>query len=142
MYSRRSIPREHHKYSRRLSTQRALVSLGAITLISVGLACTDHNMVAPSQPAVPTARADYYNPNCGASYTMITDDYDDVMAQYGVGTTIDTANVCETWIGNDYTLHAAVVGSSDNVNPSTDDIVQGTDYLLHLTLLTAALQDP
>ncbi len=50
------------------------------------------------------------------------------MAQYGIGTTVDTANVCETWVGNDYTLHAAVVGSSDNVNPTTNDVVQGTDY--------------
>jgi len=105
-----------------------ILGLCAAAMMGIGLACADQGIVAPNKPEVPSPHADYYNPNCGASYTIVTDDYDDLMAQYGIGTTVDTANVCETWVGNDYTLHAAVVGSSDNVNPSTDDVVQGTDY--------------
>lgn len=123
----RTTTRTHRTRDKR-GVRAMILALCASTMIGIGLACADQGIVAPNKPNVPSSRADYYNPNCGASYTIITDDYDDLMAQYGIGTSVDTANVCETWVGNDYTLHAAVVGSSDNVNPSTDDVVQGTDY--------------
>lgn len=57
---------------------------------------------------------------------MIATDDDSLMAPYGVGTTIDTVDVCETWTGSDYQYQAVAVGSSDDIPDR--DAVQSLAY--------------
>jgi hypothetical protein len=65
--------------------------------------------------------------SCGASFAVITDETDSLMTAYGVGTSSDTVNVCESWTGSDYDYQVSGAGSSDNV-PGFADTVQTVAY--------------
>jgi hypothetical protein len=65
--------------------------------------------------------------SCDASYTLITNEDDSVMAQYGLPNIQDTSNVCESWSGSDYIAHEQDVGSADNI-AGFADTVQGVGY--------------
>jgi hypothetical protein len=65
--------------------------------------------------------------SCGASFRVITDETDSLMAAYGIGRTSDTVDVCESWNGSDYDYQATGAGSSDNV-PGFGDTVQTITY--------------
>jgi hypothetical protein len=49
------------------------------------------------------------------------------MIPYGIGQTIDTVDVCESWTSSDYDYQVVEVGSSDNV-PGFTDTVQTVAY--------------
>lgn len=54
-------------------------------------------------------------------------DVDSLMTAYGIGTTADSVDVCETWTGSDYKYSAIALGSSDNI-PGLTDTVQSVGY--------------
>lgn len=101
---------------RRLST--ALLTATAVGLFS---SCSDTTAVTRVPPR---HLADISGGNCGASYTLLTDEQDSVMSQYGIPATKDTIAVCETWVGNDYTIQVATVGSSENAVAVPDTVQQ------------------
>lgn len=109
------------------------VVAAAVTLCVAALvvqACTDSLSTAPVSPAprIATDIVPNPNPNCGGvSYKMITAEDDAVMAQYGIPAETDTVNICETWVGNDYTMQAVVAGSSENL-PTGRDTIQAVNY--------------
>lgn len=65
--------------------------------------------------------------SCGASFRLITIATDSLFAPYGIATSVDTADICESWTGSDYTYQATGVGSSDNI-PGYSDTVQTVVY--------------
>lgn len=126
---------DFHRHRERRSPLRwqTPVVAAAITVCVVALlvqACSDSLPSAPTDPH-PQIAADVIpnpNPNCtGVSYTMITTEDDSVMAQYGIPAETDTVNICENWVGNDYTMQAVVAGSSENL-PTGRDTIQAVNY--------------
>jgi len=65
--------------------------------------------------------------SCGASFRAISNETDSLMAAYGIGTTVDTMDVCEMWGGSDYQFQAVAIGSSENL-PGFTDTVQTVTY--------------
>jgi hypothetical protein len=67
------------------------------------------------------------------------------MSAYGIGSTSDTVDVCESWTGSDYDYQATGVGSSDNV-PGFADTVQTvayqSGYVTGYTMSGASASDP
>lgn len=52
--------------------------------------------------------------SCGVSFTAVVTDEDALLAAYGIPTTTDTMQVCETWTGSDYVMEETTVGSAWN----------------------------
>jgi hypothetical protein len=65
--------------------------------------------------------------SCGASFRMIANEQDSLMAPYGIPNSVDTVDVCESWTGADYQYQATAIGSSDE-DPVLVDSVQTTTY--------------
>jgi hypothetical protein len=107
----------------RMRIAAVVVLSGALGLF---LACTEGPPpAAPLRPFAPgyiTSTA-----SCGASYTLLTNESDSLMSQYGIPATQDTMTVCETWVGNDYTTQVSIAGSSEN-QLAVRDTVQGVSY--------------
>lgn len=59
---------------------------------------------------------------CGVSYTSITTMTDSAALAYGAPAQTDTANVCETWTGSDYTMQVTQTGSSEPVSEYSEDV--------------------
>lgn len=60
--------------------------------------------------------------SCDASFRLITAETDSLMTPYGIATSVDTADVCESWTGSDYAYQATRVGSSDDIPGYADTI--------------------
>lgn len=90
-------------------------------------ACSETPSVGPARAPVNAAHSLAAMSSCGASFRMIARDDDSLMAPYGIMTTTDTVDVCETWTGSDYQYQALAVGSSDNL-PDFVDSVQSVSY--------------
>lgn len=100
--------------------------IGVTAPILFSTACSEKTASAP-MPAPPNAAFALTSmTSCGASFRMIAQDYDELMAPYGIATTTDTVDVCETWTGSDYQYQAVGVGSSDDVPEK--DAVQSLTY--------------
>jgi hypothetical protein len=93
---------------------------------AIGVACTDASAPPPALTPV-GPHGDITMSNCGARYTLITDETDSLLAQYGAGDTHDTIAVCETWVGSDYTTQTSTIGSSSRTHV-VQDTVQGETY--------------
>ncbi len=99
--------------------------LASLTLYLLS-ACSEAN-VAPNPPAPnPSLRVAAIT-SCGASFRMITEEQDSLMAPYGIPNSVDTVDTCEAWTGSDYQYQATAIGSSDDVQPFVDS-VQTTIY--------------
>lgn len=101
-----------------------------ILALVLALGCSQRDALSTSLKAPPQAllvSTPSSSSGCGVAVTLVTTDYDSGLEPYGLAESTDTANVCETWTGNDYTVYAKVVGSSDNVSGFPED-VQGADY--------------
>jgi hypothetical protein len=83
--------------------------------------------LAPSRPTIPKGTGSFATTSCEVSFRMIATDSDSLMAQYGIPSTVDTVDVCESWTGSDYIYQATTVGSSDNV-PGFADTVPTVTY--------------
>lgn len=117
---------ERHFDDRPAWSRRAI---GFALVLAVGaVACHDAQVVGPTvsrQVAGPVgARAMV---SCNASFRLITTTTDSLLAPYGIATSVDTTDVCESWTGSDYAYQATGVGSSDNV-PGYADTVQTVVY--------------
>lgn len=90
--------------------------------------CHDVQTVAPtvSRQMLGTAGA-MALVNCNASFRLISTSTDSLLAPYGIATSVDTADICESWTGSDYAYQATGVGSSDNI-PGYADTVQTVVY--------------
>lgn len=95
-------------------------------VVAAAIACSDTQIGPPHQAVQPSATLLDIS-SCSASFRMVSTDHDALMAPYGIGTTVDTVDVCETWTGSDYAYQATAVGSSDNV-PGFVDSVQTVTY--------------
>ncbi len=111
-----------------MSRNQKLVPAVAFAGISVVLACSDARNALSPQPAVPSevSRLQAMT-SCGASFRVITNETDSLMTAYGIGTSSDTVDVCESWTGSDYDYQVSGAGSSDNV-PGFADTVQTIAY--------------
>ena len=109
------------------SRKRKGIAAGMVFLAySVFVSCTDVTLPGPKLTA-PGARSAFVSGSCGATYSIVTYETDDLMAQYGIPPTQDTLSVCETWSGSDYAAEALVVGSSET-SVLVPDTVQGVRY--------------
>lgn len=103
-----------------------LVLTGALVM-AMNTACGDgptrSSLNRPVSPMLSFAGV-----NCGATFTMTVVEDDPLMVQYGIPTSTDTVEVCETWTGSDYDVRTRTVGSSENLPDFTDE-VQHADYL-------------
>lgn len=94
--------------------------------VALASACMESS-IAPTLPAPNASLSTMSMTSCGASFRLIANEQDDLMAQYGIPNTVDTVDVCESWTGNDYQYQATAIGSSDN-DPVLIDSVQTTTY--------------
>lgn len=95
--------------------------LSVVCLVTIGLsACSEAASPPPSSyqpPALLMTAAE-----CGVSYTSITTMTDSAALAYGAPAVTDTANVCETWTGSDYTMQVTQTGSSEPVSEYSEDV--------------------
>ena len=111
-----------------ISRTQKLVTAIAIAGILVVSACSDGRGTLSPQLRAPSEGGRLQEmTSCGASFTAITDETDSLMTAYGIGSSSDTVNVCESWTGSDYDYQVAGAGSSDNV-PGFADTVQTVAY--------------
>lgn len=96
---------------------------GVCAFVIGALACTDRT--APKAPARPP-HLDIAT-DCAAAYTMITNEDDSLMAQYGMPSVTDTVRICENWNGSDYAVNVQTLGSSEN-DQSIPDTIQDVAY--------------
>lgn len=96
--------------------------------VAVLAACQDTQPVSPavSRQVLGTAGT-MAMVSCNASFRLITTATDSLLAPYGIATSVDTADICESWTGSDYAYQATGVGSSDNI-PGYADTVQTVVY--------------
>ncbi|HST08151.1 MAG TPA: hypothetical protein VLJ83_08255, partial [Gemmatimonadaceae bacterium] len=100
----------------------------AAFLFAVSLSCSDDRLTLSPQIHPPSEVGRLQSmTSCGASFRVITDETDSLMAAYGIATTSDTVDVCESWTGSDYDYQVSGAGSSDNV-PGFADTVQTVAY--------------
>ncbi len=126
--------------------RKRLILTIALAVISVTEACSDSSRaVAPL--VAPGSRLLSFVPmsSCGASFTAISHETDSLMTAYGIGLTVDTVNVCESWTGSDYDYQVTEVGSSDNLPGFTDTVqtvAYQSGYVTGYTLSGASAADP
>jgi len=121
---------------------RAIVLVG----VSVLAACSDaRNSLSPNPPVPSGSGRLQAMTSCGASFTVITDETDSLMTPYGIGTSSDTVNVCESWTGSDYDYQVSGAGSSDNVLGFADTVqtvAYQSGYVTGYTQSGAVAADP
>ncbi|HEU4994636.1 MAG TPA: hypothetical protein VFT29_07440 [Gemmatimonadaceae bacterium] len=82
-------------------------------LLAVG-ACSDRPTSSPRLDTVATRPvASFVAGECVASFRMITFEEDALRAAYDWGLQSDTVDVCESWMGSDYSWKFVTVGTSD-----------------------------
>jgi hypothetical protein len=99
-------------------TPCSVLLIGLVVL----MACNETEPTVSQSRPIPMGRGTLATMPCGASFQMISNDSDSLMAQYGIPSSVDTVDICESWTGSDYTYQATLVGSSDNVALFPDTI--------------------
>jgi hypothetical protein len=123
-------------------------ALMAALAFSAATACSDTESVSPRRLSPgSTALSVAAMTSCGASFRMITNEQDSLMAPYGIPNSVDTVDVCEMWTGADYQYQATPVGSSDDFPQLVDSVqtvIYNAGYIVGYTPSgnTAAQQSP
>lgn len=94
--------------------------VATLLLVTLGMTwgCSDAN--APPGAGPPEILRASTGATCGVSYTTVLTLVDDELADYEVPTQTDTAHVCESWTGNDYSARITAAGSSEPASEFSD----------------------
>lgn len=105
-----------HGFSRRAPSD----ALALVVVLGAVGACADFSAppgAAREDPRVVTSST---GASCGVSYTTVLTLVDDELADYEVPSLTDSARVCETWTGSDYSARITSTGSSEPASEYSD----------------------
>lgn len=96
----------------------------SVLVLAATFACSDAKTTPSELKKAPpgSARAALGGFSCAVTYYAITQTDEAELAQHGVEATTDTAQVCESWTGNDYQVEVTEIGSSEPPSDFAEDV--------------------